>query len=69
VYRHYATPWEILRKLSQALPAGHSYLKPEFTLQALDQFVKTHSDTESARSMQAAKQKLFLGFRQERQSA
>jgi len=69
VYRHYATPWEILRELSPAWPTGTSYLKPECTIQALDQFAKKHSDTESARRMQAAKRKLFLGFRQERKSA
>jgi len=69
VYRHYATPWEILRELSQALPPAQGYLKSECTIQTLDQFAKTHSDTESARRMQAAKRKLFLGFRQERKSA
>jgi transposase InsO family protein len=69
VYRRYATPWEILRELSQALPHGQSYLKPEGALPALDQFAKTHSDTESARRMQAAKRKLFLDFRRDRKSA
>jgi transposase InsO family protein len=69
VYRRYATPWEILRELSLALPPGPSYLQPQCTLQSLDQLAKTHSDTESARRMQTAKKKLFLGFRQEHQSA
>jgi hypothetical protein len=35
----------------------------------LDQIANTLSDTESARRMQEAKRKLFLGFRQERHSA
>jgi transposase InsO family protein len=69
VYRRYATPWEVLRELSQALPDGQSYLKQNLTIEALDQVAKAHSDTESARRMQEAKRKLFLGFRQERKSA
>ena len=69
VYRRYATPWEVLRELSQALPEGQSYLKPTLGIPLLDQMVKTHSDTESARRMQEAKRKLFLGFRPERKSA
>ena len=69
VYRRYATPWEVLRERSLALPKGQSYLKPEFSIQALDQIAHAHSDTESAKLMQEAKRKLFLGFRQERKSA
>lgn len=69
VYQRYATPWETLRTLEQALPPGQSYLKPTVTLHALDQIANAHSDTESARRMQAAKSKLFLGFRQERKTA
>jgi transposase InsO family protein len=69
VYRRYATPWEVLRELSQALPEGQSYLKPTLSVPALDQMAQAHSDTESARHMQEAKRKLFLGFRQERKSA
>jgi transposase InsO family protein len=69
VYRRYATPWETLRELCQALPEGQSYLKPQLRIQGLDQIAKTHSDTESARRMQEAKRRLFLGFRQERKSA
>jgi len=69
VYRRYATPWEVLRELSQALPDGQSYLKPDLHIPAMDQVAKAHSDTQSARRMQEAKRKLFLGFRQERKSA
>jgi len=69
VYRRYATPWEVLRKLSCALPQAKSYLKPGLSIQGLDQFATAHSDTESARHMQVAKRKLFLDFRQERRSA
>jgi transposase InsO family protein len=69
VYRRYTTPWETLRQLSQALPEGQSYLKPELSIERLDQIANAHSDTESARRMQKAKCKLFLGFRQERKSA
>src|SRR6202171_3042866 len=42
VYRRYATPWELLRELSQKLPEGKSYLKPDLTIQALDQIAKAH---------------------------
>ena len=69
VYRRYATPWETLRRLSQALPEGQTYLKPSLSIQALDRIANQLSDTASARSMQRAKSKLFLGFRQERKSA
>lgn len=69
VYRCYATPWEVLRRLSTALPEGQSYLKSGHTIEALDKTAQEYSDTESARRMQAAKGKLFLGFRQERKTA
>lgn len=69
VYRRYATPWEVLRGLSRALPEGHSYLKPALSIPALDQLAQAHSDTAAARQMQEAKRKLFLGFRQERRTA
>lgn len=69
VYRRYATPWEVLRELSQALPQGQSYLKPTLSIPTLDQMAQAYSDTESARRMQEAKRKLFLGFRPERKSA
>ena len=69
VYRRYATPWETLRELSQALPEGSSYLKSECSIESLNRIANAHSDTESARRMQEAKCKLFLGFRQERKRA
>jgi transposase InsO family protein len=69
VYRRYSTPWETLRDLSTASPEAPGYLRPELSLQVLERIANTHSDTEAARGMQAAKRKLFLGFRQERQSA
>ena len=69
VYKRYATPWETLRTLERASPPGQSYLKPAVSLQCLDQIANAHSDTESARRMQEAKRKLFLGFRQERKTA
>jgi transposase InsO family protein len=69
VYRRYATPWETLRELSQALPEGLSHLNPALSIQALDQIANAHSDTQSARRMQEAKARLFMGFRQERKHA
>jgi hypothetical protein len=62
-YKRYAAPWETLRTLEQASPPGQSYLKPAVSLQCLDQIANADSDTESARRMQEAKRKLFLGFR------
>ena len=53
---------------SRALPTAN-YLKPELSIERLDQIAAAHSDTEPARQMQAAKRKLFLAFRQERKSA
>src|ERR1700682_2220570 len=69
VYRRYATPWDTLRQLSCALPEAQSYLRPELSIQGLDRIAQKHSDTASARRMQDAKRKLFVGFRQERKSA
>ena len=69
VYRRYATPWEVLRGLSQALPEGQSYLKAARSIPALDRLAQQRSDTAAARQMKAAKRKLFVGFRQERKSA
>lgn len=69
VYRRYATPWETLRALMSAAPDPAAYLRPEVSLQSLDRMARTHSDTECAKSMQEAKRKLFIGFRQERMSA
>ena len=60
VYRWYATPWEMLRRL----PGLAGYLKPELTLEALDQVARASSDTAAAEAMQAAKRKLFASFHQ-----
>ena len=69
VYKRYATPWETLRTLEQALPLGQSYLKPTVSIEGLDRIAKACSDTEAATRMQEAKRKLFLGFQQKRKSA
>ena len=70
VYRQYATPWQTLHKLELAAPVGHSYLKPGFSIADLNTIERAHSDTASARLMQEAKCKLFLGFAHpERRSA
>jgi hypothetical protein len=58
-YRRYQTPLETL--LTLPLPEPH--LRPGVTLGALQQQALRQSDTEAARQMQAAKQKLFAGFR------
>jgi transposase InsO family protein len=62
VYRRYATPWEILRELTLALPQNQSYLKPTRSIASLDQTADAYSDTESAHRMQKAKRKLFTRF-------
>ena len=68
VYRRYATPWETLRRLlSASLPTA--CLKPQFSLPSLDRTAQRHSDTESARSMQQAKRKLFVNLYQQRKTA
>ena len=69
LYRRYATPWEILRELAQAAPEGTSVLKTAFGIQNGEQIANQHSDTESARRMQEAKRKLFLGFRADRKNS
>lgn len=58
-YRRYQTPLETLLTLADPEP----YLRPGVTLAGLQQQSLRHSDTEAARQMQAAKQKLFAGFR------
>src|SRR5665213_1502039 len=50
-YKRYATPWETLRTLEQALPPGQSYLKPAVSIPELDRIAQAHSDTEAARRM------------------
>lgn len=55
VYRWYATPFEILRQL----PGAAGFLRPEQTLEQLQQQARQRSDTQAAQAMQAAKRKLF----------
>ena len=62
IYRWYATPWEILRQT----PDLARYLRPGVTQAELERQARLESDTEAARRMQEAKQKLFGGFRQKR---
>jgi transposase InsO family protein len=62
IYRWYATPWEILRQI----PDMERYLQPEVTRVELERQANAVSDTEAARRMQAAKEKLLGGFRQQR---
>jgi transposase InsO family protein len=58
-YRRYQTPLETLLTLENPEP----HLRPDVTLAGLQQQALRQSDTEAARQMQAAKQKLFAGFR------
>jgi transposase InsO family protein len=58
VYRWYATPWEILRRLSGI--AG--YLREGVTIQDLERQARRQSDTVAAKAVQAAKLKLFASF-------
>ena len=62
VYPWYATPWEILRQL----PGLAGYLKPEITIESLEQRARADSDTEAARKMQQSKRELFAKLRQKR---
>src|SRR5947209_1372966 len=62
IYRWYATPWEILRQT----PDMARYLREGVTRADLERQAKAESDTNAARRMQAAKQKLRAGFRQKR---
>ena len=62
IYRWYATPWEILRQT----PDMARYLREGMTRAELERQAGTKSDTEVARRMQEAKQKLRAGFRQKR---
>jgi hypothetical protein len=54
-YRWYATPWEILRQL----PDLARHLRLGLTSIELERRAKEQSDTQAARNMQVAKQKLF----------
>lgn len=58
VYRWYATPWEVLRQL----PGVAGYLKPDVTIEELEQRARAKSDMAAAEEMQAAKQRLFATF-------
>jgi len=62
VYRWYATPWEILRRLPGL--AGH--LKEDITIESLERQARIQSDTQAAMAMREAKRKLFAGFQQRR---
>ena len=65
VYKQYLTPWDLFRQL----PKSSSYLRPGQTITALAKCARQVSDTEAARLMQEAKQKLFRGFYPEAQRA
>ena len=65
VYRRWETPWETFCQL----PAAAGYLKPNLSLSTLARQAQAHSDTESARQMQEAKQRLFASFRTQKRSA
>jgi len=58
-YRRYQTPLETLLTLGNPEPL----LRAGVTLASLQQQALRQSDTQAARQMQAAKQKLFAGFR------
>jgi transposase InsO family protein len=58
-YRRYQTPLETLL----ALEHPERFLRPGANTDLLRQQASRHSDTEAARQMQLAKQKLFNGFR------
>ena len=58
-YRRYQTPLETLL----SLPNAQQYLRPGLTLVTLKRIGKLHSDTEAARLMQLAKQRLFERLR------
>ena len=62
VYPWYATPWEILRQL----PDLARHLKPGTPQAELERRAGTESDTEAARRMQEAKEKLFAKIQQKR---
>lgn len=68
VYRRYATPWETLRELVNG-PEKQVGLKPEYRVELLDRIARQQSDTDSAKTMQEAKRKLFLTLYRERKSA
>jgi hypothetical protein len=61
-YRRYATPWELLQQVREF--AAH--LKRGVTPGQLQQRVGCRSDTQAAREMEEAKQKLLARLRQRR---
>jgi transposase InsO family protein len=62
VYRWYATPWEILRQL----PGLAGFLRPNLTVDQLEQSAHEKSDTQAAMLMQEAKRKLFAQLHHKR---
>lgn len=62
IYRWYATPWEILPQL----PNLARHLRPELSQAELERRANVQSDTQAARSMQTAKQKLFANIHRRR---
>ncbi|MGB8990393.1 MAG: hypothetical protein WCC37_27595 [Candidatus Sulfotelmatobacter sp.] len=62
VYRWYATPWEILRQL----PGLAGFLRPEMTVDQLQQIARAKSDTQAAMEMREAKRRLFARFQHKR---
>jgi len=62
IYHWYATPWEILRQL----PDLARHLRPELSEAELERRANAQSDTQAARSMQAAKSKLFAKIHRRR---
>ena len=62
VYRWYATPWEILRQVPDL---AHD-LRPDVTIEELQQQAHKKSDTQAACEMQQAKRKLFASLQRKR---
>ncbi len=62
VYRWYATPWEILRRLPGL--AGH--LKVDVMVEDLERTARAMTDMAAAIAMQTGKRKLFASFSQRR---
>ena len=60
VYLRWATPFELFRES----PHCEKFLRPGITLDELERFAQTQSDTEAALAMQQAKRKLFQTFQQ-----
>ncbi len=54
-YTSMMTPFEKLR----SLPNVEHYLKPEISLEELDDYARRMTDNEAAQAMQDARQKLF----------